>query len=89
MAVLPDVASLLNYRLEYTVILNEITQDNNKVQEDERNETVKFHRLKRSMEEAVAMYQGDYYIDFHFWFVVNSYLHNFHMLDIPFFTYTS
>ena len=41
----PEVESLLNYRVERTVILNNITGDNNKVLEYESNEKVKFHRL--------------------------------------------
>ena len=53
-----EVASLLNYRVERTVILNEITQDNNKVLEEENEKTVKFHRLDRSMEEAVYKFQS-------------------------------
>ena len=57
-AVFPEVASLLNYRVEQTVILNDITQDNNKVLRDESNKTVNFHRLERSMEEAVTTFQS-------------------------------
>ena len=53
-----EVASLLNYRVERTVIINDITQDNNKVLGDESNKTVKFQRLKRSMEEAVSTFQS-------------------------------
>ena len=54
MAVFLDVANLLNSRVECTVILNDITQDKNKVLGDEINKTVKFQRLERSMEEAVS-----------------------------------
>ena len=36
------------------MILNDITQDNNKVLEDESNKTVKFHRLEMSMWEDVS-----------------------------------
>ena len=43
--VFPEVASLLNVRVKRTVILNDITQDNNKVLEDKSNKNVKFHRL--------------------------------------------
>ena len=57
-AVFPEVASLLKYRVECTVILNEINQDNNKVLGDESNETDKFHRLDSSMEEAVSTFQS-------------------------------
>ena len=39
------------------MILNNITQDNNKVLGDESNETVKFHKLEKSMEEAVFTFQ--------------------------------
>ena len=54
----PEGTSLLNYRVERTVILNDITQDNNKVLEDDSNKTVKFHRLERRMEEAVSIFQS-------------------------------
>ena len=47
--VFPEVSSLLNYRVEQTMILNDITQDNNKVLGYESNETAKLHRLERSM----------------------------------------
>ena len=53
-----DMTSLLNYLVEWTVILNETTQDKNKVLKDKRNETVKFHRLDRGMEEAVTTFQS-------------------------------
>ena len=43
--VFPEVISLLNSHVERTVILNDITQDNNKVLGDESNKTVKFQRL--------------------------------------------
>ena len=48
-AVFQEVTSLLNYRVERTVILNDITKDNNKVPGDKINETVKIHRLERIM----------------------------------------
>ena len=54
----PEVASLLNYRVERTLILNDITHDNNKVLRDKSNKTVKFHRLERSMEESVSTFQS-------------------------------
>ena len=47
-----------SYRVERTVILNDITQDKNKVLGDENNETVKFHRLVRSMKKAVSIFQS-------------------------------
>ena len=53
--VLPDVTSLLNYRVEWTVILNDTTQDNNKVLGDEIQKTIKFHSLER---EAVSTFQS-------------------------------
>ena len=55
-AVFPEVTSLLNDCVEWTVILSEITQDNNKVLGDESNETVKFRRLERSMKESVSTF---------------------------------
>ena len=57
-AVFLEVASLLNYCLERTVILNETTQDKNKVLGDKSNKTIKFHRMERSMEESVHTYQS-------------------------------
>ena len=58
MAVFPEVESLLNYRVEWTVILNDITQKKNKVLRDEINKTVKLNMLERSMEEAVSTFQS-------------------------------
>ena len=52
------MASLLNSRVEHTVIINDITQENNKLVEDKSNKTAKFHRLYRSMEEAVYTHQS-------------------------------
>ena len=49
---------LLNSRVEWTMILNYITQDNNKVLGDESNETVKFHRLESITEEYVSTFQS-------------------------------
>ena len=40
------------------MILNDITKDNNKVLGDEINETFKFHRLEKSMGEAVSIFQS-------------------------------
>ena len=57
-AAFPEVASLLNSRVEQTVILNDITQDKNKVIVDDSNKTVKSHRLERSMEEDVSTFQS-------------------------------
>ena len=51
------MASLLHSRVEKIVILNDITQDNNKVLEEESNETAKFHRLENIMEESVSKFQ--------------------------------
>ena len=48
-----EVESLLNYRVERTVILNETTKEKNKVLGDDTNETVKLHRPERSREEAL------------------------------------
>ena len=53
-----EVASLLNYFVERTVILNDITQENNKVLGEESNKNVKLHRLERSMEGAVSTFQS-------------------------------
>ena len=58
MSVFPEVSSLINYCVEHTLILNDITQNKNKVLEDESNKTVKFYRLERSMEEAVSTFQS-------------------------------
>ena len=49
---------LLYYHLQCTVILNGITQDNNRVLEEEINETVMFHRMERSIEESVSNFQS-------------------------------
>ena len=40
------------------MIHNEITQDNKKVLVDKTKKTVKFHRLKRSMEEDVSTFKS-------------------------------
>ena len=53
-----EVETLLNSHIEWTVILNYITQENNKVLEDKSNETFKFHRLGRIMEEAVSKFRS-------------------------------
>ena len=53
-----EVASLLNSRVERTVILSDITQDDNKVLGDDINETVKFHRLERIMEETLSIFKS-------------------------------
>ena len=54
--VLLEVSRLLYSCVELTVILDEINQDNNKVLEYKINKTVNFHRLERSMEEAVSTF---------------------------------
>ena len=56
--VFPEVASLINSHVEYTVIINDITQDNNKVLVEKINKTVKFHRLQRSVEDFVSTFQS-------------------------------
>ena len=53
-----EVASLLNSREEQTVIINGITQENNNVLVEKSNATVKFHKMDRSMEEAVSKFQS-------------------------------
>ena len=40
------------------MILNDITQDNKKILGYKSNKTVKFHRLERSMEEPVSIFQS-------------------------------
>ena len=50
--------SLLKPRVERTVILNYISQDNNKFLEDNSNEPVKLHSLESSMEESVFKFQS-------------------------------
>ena len=53
-----EVARLLNYCVEWKVILNDITQDNNKVMGYKINETVKFHGLDRSIEESLSTFKS-------------------------------
>ena len=53
----PEVENLLNYRVEWKVILNDITQDKNKVLGYNSNKTVRFYRLDRSIDEAVPIFQ--------------------------------
>ena len=48
-AVFLEVASLLNFCVEQIVILNDITQDKNKILEDKSKNNFKFHRLERNM----------------------------------------
>ena len=55
---IPEVGSLLNSRVEWTVILNAITKDNNKILVDNINKNVKFNRLERSMEEVVSKFKS-------------------------------
>ena len=53
-----EVTSLLNSCVEQTVILNDITQEKNKVLGDKINKNVKFRRLERSMEKAISTSQS-------------------------------
>ena len=48
----------MNTRVERTVILNDITQDNNNIPGDESNKTTKFNRLERSMKESVSKFHS-------------------------------
>ena len=54
----PEVEILLNSRLEQTVMLNDIAQDNNKFVQDRSNKAFKFHILDFSMEEAMSKFQS-------------------------------
>ena len=54
----PEAESLLNPHVEWTVILNDITQENNKIHGDKSKITDKFHVMERSMEEAVSTLQS-------------------------------
>ena len=56
--VLPEVASLLNYRVEKKLILNDITQDSNKVLEDKIKKTFKLHMLEKSFDKSVYKFQS-------------------------------
>ena len=47
--VFPELASILNYRVERKLIINDVTQEKNKVLGGNINETVKFHSLDSSM----------------------------------------
>ena len=57
-AVFTEVASLLNSNVEWKLIINNITQEDNKVLGDKRRKNVKLHRLERSMGEAVSTFQS-------------------------------
>ena len=57
-AVFMEVEILLNSCVEQTVILNGITEDNNKILVDKSNKTVKFHRLASSMDKAMYTFQS-------------------------------
>ena len=57
-AVFLEVANLIKYRIEHTVILDYITQYKNKLLEYNSNESVKFHRLERIMEESVSTFHS-------------------------------
>ena len=52
----PEVARIQNSCVECTAILNDATQDKNKLLGDENNKTVNFHRLDKIMEEAVSTF---------------------------------
>ena len=56
--ILQEVESLINSRTERKVILNDITQDKNKILEDERKCFFRFHRLETSMEESMTTFQS-------------------------------
>ena len=47
---------LQNPRVECTVVLNDITQENNKALEDDSNKTVKLHIIEKIMYEAVSTF---------------------------------
>ena len=53
-----EVASLLNSHVERKVIINDITQYNNKFIGENSNENVKLHSLERSTKEAVYTFQS-------------------------------
>ena len=55
-AVSLDLESPQNHLIENIVILNAINKNISKVLEDYGNETVKFHRLEKSMEEFVSTF---------------------------------
>ena len=55
--VFPDMSSLLNYHVERTVIINDITPDKKKVLGDKINKTFRFNRMERRMEEVVCTFQ--------------------------------
>ena len=57
-AVFTEVKILLNSCVEQTVTLNDFTQEKNKVLGDESNKNTKFHRMERSMEEAVSTFMS-------------------------------
>ena len=52
------MASLPNYHVKITVILNDIPHNNNKFLEENINKNIKFHRLDSRMEEAVSKFQS-------------------------------
>ena len=58
MAVFPEVASLLNSCVEWKVILDDITQDKNKVLGYGSKKNFKLCRLERSMKESVSTFQS-------------------------------
>ena len=56
--IFPDVSKLLNMRTERAILFNDITQDNNKVLEDENTEMVQFHALEERMRETLEVFQS-------------------------------
>ena len=54
----PEVSRLLNSCVERRVVLNDITQDKNKVLCDESSKNVNLHRPERSIEEAVSTFKS-------------------------------
>ena len=49
----PDIVSLLNYYTERKVIIDETSQDRNKVLGDDSNNNIKFHIMQKMTEEVV------------------------------------
>ena len=49
---------MLNSRVKQTLLLNYITQDNNKVMEDDSNKIIKFHRLEIIIKEAMSTFHS-------------------------------
>ena len=53
-----DVTRLLNYSVQWALILNNITKKNSKVLGYDIRKSVKFHTLVRRMEEDVSNFQS-------------------------------